>query len=152
MNIDAFPPQSTVTSKPLVPVPAQFLTRHKVLDQNKPQPQYQDHYSPDAYFAPADSLWSFGFQRLQNPNGMSNASQEPQTPLTTMQAYPTPFFFQPPSNPRAPPTIYGRMASPATRQRTIQACTNCRERKTKVRYFCADCFAPPWRRDSMLFI
>ena len=152
MNIDTFSPQSTVTSKPLVPVPAQFLPRDDVLDQNKLQPRNQDHHSPDAYFPPADSLWpvserSSSLQGLQNPNGMSNASQvwdtavaiaQPQNPPMTMPAYPTPFFFQPPSSPRAPPTIYGRMASPATRQRTIQACTNCRERKTKVRYFSAD--------------
>jgi hypothetical protein len=156
MNIDTFPPQSTITSKPLVPVPAQFLPRHDVLDQNEPQPRlrYQDHYSPDAYFPPADSLWSFSersssVQELQNPNGISNASQvwgtavvteiaQPQTPSMTMPAYPTPFFFQPPLSPRAPPTIYGRMASAATRQRTIQACTYCRERKTKVSYFSAD--------------
>ncbi|KIM72219.1 hypothetical protein PILCRDRAFT_16343 [Piloderma croceum F 1598] len=160
MNIDTFPPQSTVTSKPLVPVPAQFLLRRDVLDKNEPQPRYQDHYSPDAYFPPADSLWSLSersssFQELQNPNGMSNALQvwgtavateiaQPQTPSMTMPVYPTPFFFQAPSSPRDPPTIYGRMASPASRQRTIQACTNCRERKTKCsgkRPACQRCYA-----------
>jgi hypothetical protein len=54
--------------------------------------------------------------------------------------YTTPFIFQPPQNPRSTPapTICGRMAAPYARQRTTQACNNCRERKTKVRPFRAD--------------
>jgi hypothetical protein len=148
MNIDTVPPQSAVTSKPLIPLPAQFL--HD-LSQNKLQSKYQDHYSSDVYFPPADPLWpssgrSSSARGLQHLNKTSYASQDwgtaaaaeiaqPQASSVAMPAYPTIYFFHPPSNPYAPPTVYSRMASPATRQRTIQACTNCRERKTKVRLF-----------------
>ena len=146
MNVDTFPPQSTVTSKPLIHPPAQYLPRFDVFGGGKLPPKYQSRYQPEAHFPPEPPVGSSNGQSSgQNMNETQSVSQDWDTPKVTQISEPSsaamssnpytkPFFFQPPSNSRpTPPTIYGRMASPANRQRTTKACNNCRDRKTKVR-------------------
>jgi len=156
MNIDTFPPQPTVTSRPLVPLPAKYLSESDVHGKSKLPAKYQSYYLPDAFFPidgpPSPTVFngrSSNVPRPQNLNRASHARQswdtvrvmetaQPHLSSLPMAANPhsTPFFFQPPSNPPRlnPPTIYGRMTTSASRQRTLQACDSCRERKTKVRH------------------
>lgn len=168
MNISIFQPQSTVTSKLLVPQPAQFLPGYDVLDQRKLPPQHQSYCLPDAYFPPIGPRPPSGgnnflFSRFQDSSktlhgsqnwGIANDAEEiaqPQHSSVTKSAnlYTAPYFFLPPSNPHLafPSMIYGRMASPPSRHRTTQACTNCRKRKTKVRYRAQICVS--WLMNGM---
>lgn len=136
MDVDTFQPH-TVTSRPLVPLPAEYLPEFDVLGQEKHPSKYQSYYLPDAFpAAGSHSLAAFnghssgfpGLQNLKGPHDWGSAK------YMQINPYSTPVFSRPLSNTcTIPPTVYGRMATPASRQRTTQACNNCRERKTKVR-------------------
>jgi hypothetical protein len=153
MNIDTFPPQSSVTSRPLIPLVVPELDVYGL------PPKYQSYYIPDAYFpvprSPSPTTpgrHSSSFQGLPDLNSTPYALENSGTyrageiaqlqPTSVAMSNPdaAPFLSQRPSDPPTRPTIYARMATPATQQRTKQACDSCRERKTKVRQLSPDLY------------
>lgn len=151
MEIDTFPPQSIVSSKPLIPLPAEYRTvRFDALGDGKLPAQYQSFYLPDVYFPGSRSASASSDRRaMAVPKNTTNTTVHPFhghaerdsgdsgniLPATfsmsaTASAAEKPYIPRSPSAPQLP--VFCRKSNPAARHRTARACDHCRSRKTKV--------------------